>query len=130
MIILTTKGNVFGGYTDIDWKGTGGLKSHNGNSFVFSMRDGQFRKFAYKKDSYAHEIDDSLRSTVGSFGSAIKFRQYFKKTKYLKGYTNLGFNYEYPVEYYPSSKESEYYLNNGEWEFDVNEIEVFQVASK
>ena len=32
-------GKVFGGYTDIPWQSSGGGKSGNGNSFVFSLRE-------------------------------------------------------------------------------------------
>ena len=32
-------GKVFGAYTDIAWKNSGGFITENGNTFVFSLRD-------------------------------------------------------------------------------------------
>ena len=32
-------GNIFGGYTDIPWASTGGIKKGNGNSFLFALKD-------------------------------------------------------------------------------------------
>ena len=30
---------IFGGFTDIEWKSSGGYESGNGNSFVYSLRN-------------------------------------------------------------------------------------------
>ena len=59
-------GILFGGYTDIPWKRTGGMKSNKGNSFVFSWHKPNpdfFNRFGlgpiiYKHHS-EHEVDHS-----------------------------------------------------------------------
>jgi hypothetical protein len=46
-------GKVFGGYTDISWQSSGGYKTGNGNSFIFSLRDdSNFVKLKCLKKEY------------------------------------------------------------------------------
>ena len=39
--------------------------------------------------------------------------------------TNLGANYERPDELDPKSKEAKHFLNNGNYQFKVKELEVY-----
>ena len=59
-------GKVFGGYTDIAWKNSGGFIIGNGNTFVFSLRDDfNFVKLKCLKNLYEVCHDANSLTMIG-----------------------------------------------------------------
>ena len=48
LVVKTSKGRVWGGYTDIPWKNNNEVASGNGNSFVYTFNDNQITVFKHQ----------------------------------------------------------------------------------
>jgi len=55
VVIKSTQGNVFGGYTDQDWSGNRIFKN-DPNSFIFSLINKQNKPTVIKCNEYEHAI--------------------------------------------------------------------------
>ena len=110
IFIETTKGYKFGGYTELDWDTSGQYKKDN-ETFLFSINNKQkFTKRNYKYCSIYCRND--LAPSFGGDGSPDIYCMGSCK----KGRLCTENTYAKPEE-----------LNNGEKEFEVKEMEVYQI---
>ena len=115
-IIQTTKGNKFGGYTEKTWENhSNGIWIKDDKSFVFSI---DYMKI-YNHVNGTHAIYRS-NNNGPTFDSCIYLRKDFSKNENETSGKNSA-NYHY------SGFNRDYELNDGEVDFSVAEIEVFQI---
>jgi hypothetical protein len=121
-VILDTKGNIFGGFTSVEWKSNGGLKGDDSQkSFLFTLKNPHnipARRFALKATWKQRAI--LCYSDEGPcFGDMFVLDNCNANTSSL---TALGFAYtnDTGLDRYVVLTGSEY--------FQVKEIEVFEIT--
>ncbi len=119
IIIKSTNGNVFGGYTEQTWNHNGGYKA-DPNSFIFSLIN-KPNKPIKMKWSRNYGIGCSNRS--GPIFGGNDFHIADKSNTIQISYSNLGHSYTHP-DYEVGSNEAESFLA-GSFSFQISEIEVF-----
>jgi len=108
VIIQTTKGGIFGGYTSKPWKEE---QTTDNNAFVFSLYTK--KKYSIKNPSTAIGLSNGLNFGWGDNAIVI----YEKSTSHSANYVGNG-TYNIP---------NEYELNNGERNFTVKSFELFHL---
>ena len=108
VIIQTTKGGIFGGYTSKPWKEE---QTTDNNAIVFSLYTK--KKYSIKNPSTAIGLSNGLNFGWGDNAIVI----YEKSTSHSANYVGNG-TYNIP---------NEYELNNGERNFTVKSFELFHL---
>ena len=108
----TTRGSVFGGFTDISWTSGYSSKSGNGNSFLFLVGEDKSVKLWKCKDPREEVYHHSKLGPC--FGFDLTIGDNCNNNRY--SWAKLG-------ESYGSIK----VLDQGKVQFQVQEIEVFRV---
>ena len=114
-IVQTTKGYKFGGYAEKTWENHNGIWIKDDKSFVFSIDHMKIYNHVQGTDAILHNND---------FGPSFKLCIYL-----YKDFSNNE-NYTYDknsANQYFSGFNRDYELNDGERNFSLAEIEVFQV---
>ena len=120
IVIKSTNGNVFGGFTPLNWNGNGVWKV-DGNSFIFSLRNGDNTPMKILNHTGQYSI--GCHSSYGPrFGGADLYISDNSNAN-QSSYSNLGHSYKHPTYAYESN-ESKNFLA-GSFNFKVSEIEVF-----
>ena len=110
ILIETTKGNKFGGYTPLNWDNTG-FKSDN-DTFIFFLNNMEkINKIEKNNNNYSINGKDTRGPIFGN--GDIVIMDDMKKGKFICNEI--------------SSFLTDLKLSNGEKDFEVKEIEVFQV---
>jgi hypothetical protein len=127
-LILDTDGNVFGGFTPVEWESSGKFKGDDSlRSFLFTLRNPHGvppRKFALKADKKQYAI--YCNSGYGPrFGWCGDILVYDNCNTNRDSYTRIGTHYGDRT--YANDTAFEYFLTGAE-KFTVKEIEVFQVT--
>jgi len=119
VIILTTTGNIFGGYAASSWTSSGSYVSAS-TSFLFRLRPST-RHYTMKKgkESYAIYRNKSYGPTFGGGHDIYIVNNALSSTS---SYTNGGHSYDFPG--YPN-----YQLNDGVKNFKVKDYVVVQAIS-
>jgi len=124
IIIKSTNGYVFGGYTEKSWNHSGGLFSdakNDPNSFIFSLINKNQRpiklKWLQKYAIYCH----TMCGPVFGGGSDLSIAD--QSNVNTDSYSNLGFSFTHP-DYAYESNEAKSFLA-GSSKFQVSEIEVY-----
>jgi hypothetical protein len=120
VIIKSTNGNVFGGYTEQNWSGLG-FKA-DPNAFLFSFINQHNKKIVIKciNPTYAIRASSEYGPTFG--GGADLFICNDSNTS-NESYSNLGHSYKHP-NYAYNSNEAKSFLA-GSYNFRTKEIEVY-----
>ena len=117
VIIETTNGNVFGGYTDVSWKHKGYVKSTK--SFLFRLRPAKSTYTINKgEESYAIYAHSSYGPWFGRGYDLIVYSGAMGNTN---SYTNAGKTYTFPS--YPNHQ-----LNDGTKNFKVKDYVVLEAT--
>ena len=114
-IVQTTKGYKFGGYAEKTWENHNGIWIKDDKSFVFSIGHMKIYNNVQGKEAILHNNDYGP-----SFCGCIQIKKDFSNNE----------NYTYDknsANQYFSGFNSDYELNDGERNFSLAEIEVFQV---
>jgi len=120
VIVKSTNGNVFGGYTEQTWNHTGNYKA-DPNSFIFSLIN-KLKKPIKMKWSKNYGICCS--SSHGPiFGGGHDLNIADNGNKNTNSSSNLGHSYSHPDYAYGSNEASSFLA--GSSNFQVSEIEVF-----
>ena len=117
-IIETTKGLKFGGYIDKKWDSSGGWIRDDENCFIFSLSLMKIYNSIKGKDKY--QFNSTCGPNFSVFGlqynlfnkSSLNIQTKESANSYFSGFTN------------------DYELTEGENEFQVKELEVFQIENK
>jgi len=124
IIIKSTNGYVFGGYTEKSWNHSGGLFSdakNDPNSFIFSLINKNQRpiklKWSQKYAIYCH----TMCGPVFGGGSDLSIAD--QSNVNTDSYSNLGCSFTHP-DYAYESNEAKSFLA-GSSKFQVSEIEVY-----
>jgi hypothetical protein len=123
-LILDTKGNIFGGFTPVEWKsGNWHLKAdHSLKSFLFTLKNPHnfpARRFGLKAQEQTRAI--SCSSNLGPFfGHGIGVYDNCNRSSF--NMTFLGDNYTNDT----GLDEKTFFTGSGE--FQVKEIEVFEIT--
>jgi len=119
VIVLTTSGNVFGGYSAASWASSGGYYKTE-TSFLFRLRPGM-RHYNLKKGKEGYSIYRS--SSYGPmFGQGHDLIIVSNPMSSTSSYTNGGHSYEFPG--YPN-----YQLNDGMKNFKILDYVVVKAVS-
>jgi len=129
IIIKSTNGNIFGGYTEQDWTGLDdeNVEKDDPNAFIFSLINKENKPL---KMSLCDEEDGGIRCNNsvgpvfgGNEGHSDLVINLDKSNKNTYSYSHLGHYYEHP-DYEFESDEAENFLA-GSKQFQVSEIEVY-----
>ena len=122
IIIHSSEGRVFGGYTDIEWQSKGGGKTGNKTSFIFSLRPEEDNKLVRLNHLANVEVyhDDTLTFGVQTF----EIKDDCQEGENCRSNLSYG-SYEFPEGVVKRTEAAKCYLA-GAHRFDVTEIEVFQ----
>ena len=114
-LVKTVKGLIFGGYIDKEWDSNFGWISGDENCFIFSFD----LKKIYKpiKGEPKYSFDSNYGPNFSEFGIG---KNLFEKSS-LNVQTKQNAN-KYFIEF-----NSDYEINGGEQEFQVKELEIFQI---
>ena len=121
-IIKTTKGMRFGGYTEQMWNGSGNVsqrKDGKGICFCFSLDLFKIYNF---NDKYTHSIECCYNLGPYFCGGDCTFFHIYNNNGLLFGsncYTKKGNSF--------GNVDNDYEINNGQSNFSVVELEVFQI---
>jgi len=118
VIVQTTTGNVFGGWTDKSWKHKGHVKSTK--SFLFRLRP-TMTQYAIKKGEVTYGIYSHSRYGP-TFGRGFDLSIVSGALGSTSSYTNGGRSYSFPS--YPN-----YQLNDGTKKFKVKDYVVLEAAN-
>jgi hypothetical protein len=120
VIVKSTNGNVFGGYTEQTWNHTGDYKT-DPNSFIFSLIN-QLNKPIKMKWSQGYGI--YCHTSYGpTFGGGHDLHIANQSNLNATSYSNLVHSYTHP-DYAYGSNEAKSFLA-GSYNFQVSEIEVY-----
>ena len=114
-IVKTSKNIKFGGFLSISWKTKGGIVCDK-NSFLFNLN---FNKI-YPSNGIGGPYFKDINGPDFVFGISIwdDYRKFFhhvsEAKSMIRNWKNVDLNYDYE-------------LNNGEYNFNIKEIEVFRV---
>jgi len=120
VIIKSTNGNVFGGYTEQTWNSIDGYKA-DPNSFIFSLINKDNKPIKIKWSQNKGICCDDIHGP--SFGGGCDLRIADKSNSNTNSRSNLGHSYIHP-DYAYGSTEAKSFLA-GSYNFQVSEIEVF-----
>jgi hypothetical protein len=119
VLIKTKKGNIFGGYTPLEWNSTGGFKKDESmGTFLFTLKNPHGLdpiRFGLKAGGSNAIYCNSDRL---AFGSAHDIRVYDNCSTNTNNYTNFGYSFE------NNTKIDSKVLFDGAYNFTVEEIEV------
>ena len=118
IIIKSTNGNVFGGYTEETWNHSNKYKA-DPNSFIFSLINKTNKPIKMKSAENVIDCDQRYGPVFG-FND---FRIADKSNSNLESFSNLGSSYIHP-DYTKGSKEARSFLA-GSYNFQVAEMEVY-----
>jgi len=118
VIVLTTTGSIFGGYSSISWASSGGYHKSE-TSFLFRLRPGM-RHYNIKKGKESYSI--YRHSSYGPIFGAGNDLHIANNALSSSSYTNGGHSYEFPG--YPN-----YQLNDGVKNFKVLDYVVVQAVA-
>jgi hypothetical protein len=120
IIIKSTNGNVFGGYTEQTWNHTGNYKA-DPNSFIFSLINKLNKPIKIKwSQNYGIYCHTSYGPTFGN-GHDLHIANQSNTNTSSSSY--LGSSYSYPDFDYESNEASSFLA--GSYNFQVSEIEVY-----
>ena len=120
VIVETTTGNVFGGYTDLSWGTSSGAYVKSSNTFLFRLRPSTKRY-----DIKAGKEGNAMYTNSGygpTFGGGHDLYIVSSALSSTSSYTNGGHSYVFPS--YPN-----YQLNDGAKNFKVKDYVVVQVVA-
>jgi hypothetical protein len=120
VIIKSTNGNIFGGYTEQDWTHTNSYKN-DANAFIFSLVNKENKPLIMKPQN--QNVIYCLSSYGPTFGGAHDFCVYGNSNGNNSSYSNLGNCFKHP-NYALGSNEAKSFLA-GSYKFQTVEIEVF-----
>ena len=126
-IVKSTNGNIFGGFTSAQWKSTGSWE-YDKSAFIFSLVNKENKSLIFEHTSSGNYAQYSiyLSSTCGpTFGGGYDFVLRDSSNTNPNSLANLGFTYTNPE--YPNGSERAKTILAGTYNFQVNELEVFQM---
>jgi hypothetical protein len=116
VLIQTSEGNIFGGYTDVGWNNSGSVKDEK--AFLFSLVNPSKNfplKSKIKNGGQSAIYDNSSYGPV--FGSGHDIKIYSNSNRNNVSYVNCCSSYDFPNQFYL----------NGKKNFQVSEIEVWGI---
>jgi hypothetical protein len=120
VIVKSTNGNVFGGYTEQTWNHANNYKA-DPNAFIFSLINKLNKPIKMK---WSKSVGICCRRSYGpTFGGGHDFYIAGKSNLNATSYSNLGYSYVHP-DYANGSDEAKSFLA-GSYNFQVSEIEVY-----
>ncbi|KAJ5078194.1 pep-cterm sorting domain-containing protein [Anaeramoeba ignava] len=125
VIILTTKGMIFGGYTSVGWKNQFGNCKYfkDSQSFLFSLINPskKMRKFPIKpgQEDYAVYFDKNLGPVFG-FGHDLYVEQ-----SIISGFSNCGFSYYDNVDSSNQQEISVQFFSSEQSYWEIQYLEVY-----
>jgi hypothetical protein len=124
-VILDTEGNIFGGFTPVEWESNSGYKADDSRkSFLFPLRNPNnipARKFALKAENKAVAIN--CNSEYGPYFGAGDIAVFDNCNRNKNSWTSLGSVYANDTGLSASI------VFTGSFNFRVNEIEVFEITA-
>ena len=121
IVIQSTNGNIFGGYTEQDWSHNGGYKS-DPKAFIFSLKNIQNTPMLFQQSSFNYSI--CCHNIYGpKFGGGHDFVICDNSNQVNSSYSNLGSSYLIQI-YSHGSDQAKSFLA-GSYNFLTREIEVF-----
>lgn len=128
VIIRSSNGNLFGGYTPMDWTSSGGYKPDaSGRSFIYSLVNatGNPVKLANVGTQGTNQYSIWTRSDYGAvFGSAFDLCIHNDCNTNTGSYTNPGYSYAAPPGTTYNSDQGKSFLAGSNY-FTVSDYEVF-----
>ena len=112
-IIETNKGNVFGGYTELEWDNYSGSKIDK-STFIFSFNN---------KEKYTSKNNNNSIYCLQGFGPYFGYTGY--PEIYFSDNLNEGGAYNTPIKYTFLSEGKK--ITNGENTWNIKEIEVYKI---
>jgi hypothetical protein len=124
IIIKSTNGNVFGGYTEQSWEHIGNYKADR-NAFIFSLINLENKplKIKWLKNNAIGCFRNHGPIFGGGFSNKCDLRISFQSNTIGSGFSNLGHSFPHP-NYVYDSNEAKTFLA-GAHEFQVSEIEIY-----
>ena len=123
-IVKSTGGNIFGGFTTVEWKSNESWKCDK-SAFIFSLVNKENKTLLFEQ---ASNNNDSIGLYVNfgpMFGAGNDILISDNSNMNTDSFSNLGFTYTHP-EYTIGSEKAQAILA-GSRNFQVQEIEVFQL---
>jgi hypothetical protein len=123
-VVKSKNGNIFGGYTDLDWSKTQSLKTDQ-NAFIFSLinHDNTPIRISYNKNGASTY---SSPNHGPGFGGGSDLHISSNSNSSFDSYSNLGRSYSHP-KYAFESKQAKNFLAGSNY-FQVEDIEVFALV--
>jgi len=126
-VIKSTNGNIFGGYTPLNWKASGSQYEFDTKSFLFSFKNKDIGKCKIQIPNTGSSGQYSIYQE-GSYGPVFGggFDLYIcdNCSTTNSSYSNLGYSFTPPSGYSYGATNTQNYLA-GSYNFTVSEIEVF-----
>ena len=125
-IVKSENGNIFGGFTSIQWKSSATASFENDiKAFIFSLVNKEKRPLLFEHTS-TNNSSICLHANYGPiFGGSNDFVIFNNSNTNSNSNSNLGFTYSHPE--FPFGSEKANAILAGARHFQVQEIEVFQM---
>jgi hypothetical protein len=123
-IVKSINGNIFGGFTRAQWKSTTSLDIDK-SAFIFSLVNKENRPLLFEHLSKRKDSVFSDKKTGPTFGGFYDLFISDNSNQNTNSISNLGRTYTHPE--YPYGSEKAQTILTGTYNFQVQEIEVFQM---
>ena len=123
-IVQSTSGNIFGGFTSAEWNPTDSWQEDK-RSFIFSLVNKENRQLLFEFSSKITHSIGSFKESGPEFGCGIDLFISGYSNINKNSYSNLGYTYSHPE--YPYGSDKAKTILAGTYNFQVEEIEVFQM---
>ena len=129
-IVKSTKGYIFGGYTNFPWDRTNAYK-HDNNAFIFSLLNNEKNRSLIFENSKDFDNQYSLGSIYSNsfvgpiFGRGHDLFISDRSNENESSHSSLGYTFTHPD--YPKDSVRAYSILAGSKYFRVDEIEIFQM---
>ena len=124
IILKSTSGNVFGGFTRAQWNSTG-LWQFDKSAFIFSLVNNENKSILFENKSNKKDSIYTKEYFCIKFGGGYDIFISDNSNSNTNSFSNLGYTYTHPE--YPFGSEKAKTILAGTHYFQVEEIEVFQM---
>ena len=124
IIVKSTSGNIFGGFTSAQWKSTGSYE-YDSKAFIFSLVNKENRPLLFEQTSNDGSSIGSFKIYGPIFGIGNDIIIYDSSNMNTASISSLGKTYIHPE--YPYGSVRARTILAGSFNFKVQEIEVFQM---
>jgi len=125
VVIKSTGGNIFGGYTPLDWKSSGGNYDYDNKSFLFLFKNsaGRCKTQLTNTGTYGNYSIYQDATYGPCYGGGFDLYICDNCNTQNSSYSNLGYSFTGPGVTYGQTSANNFLAGN--YNFTVTEIEVF-----